>query len=514
MATQWLSTKQKLEATGKSLALSLIGLLVFFSRDNIPESVFVLTGEGDGGGHIEIPDRFPALKELAKQDKLLEASSSLLSQSLISKVDEKKIFSINPSMYTIVFEAMTPSEKQESYENAAYLLYRNFPGKAKDGEDMKMRWNLCNTYFPHVLKHLERAEEGKVVKSEYSAQMIMNTVRYAWEIGDFGQVKSLLTKCHQACQEIKTVDTGLTEAEALHFAAWLNAKMGKLAPAKTPSEAVIMTKQALDLRLKRLPKDDPIIGGAYGNLAMFTIATAEYEDSLKYSQDCLDIRMLNEKNETTNISVTHNYFGWCYAKMGDNEKSRWDSWKVSGNFEDADACYKTAQEYYSKAEKSFKEGINVLEKNFGARARKGPQIIWPMYALRNLCLSLGREDEAYQLHTDAHNLGISLYGSTSPRVFIWQFKDAWHDYHKGKYALARQKSEALLNEMNRQSFYIGHVARTQYFLSRILEAQGDSVASQRFLDDAIKNAETLNGEGWRPTRGEQDFDDLVFFHDR
>ncbi len=68
--------------------------------------------------------------------------------------------------------------------------------------------------------------------------------------------------------------------------------------------------------------------------------------------------------------------------------------------------------------------------------------------------------------------------------------------------------------MDWQGFYIGHIARTKYFLSRILEAQSDSVESQKFRDKAIKIAKELNGEDWKSISGEQDFDDLVFFHDR
>ncbi len=169
MATQWQITKERLEDAEKEVALSLIGIMVFFHNVNIPESVFALKGD--------IPRKFNTLRQLAKQGELLEASSSLLRQSLISKNPEKKTLTIHPLMHATIFKAMTPHEKQESYDNAAYLLYQSFPGKAQDGEDMKMRWNLCNTYFPHVLQHLERADEGKVVKSEYSAQMIMHAVR-------------------------------------------------------------------------------------------------------------------------------------------------------------------------------------------------------------------------------------------------------------------------------------------------------------------------------------------------
>jgi hypothetical protein len=127
MATQWLIAKRKLEDTGKDLALSLIGIMMFFHNVNIPESAF--QGPSD-----EIPDRLTVLKQLAKRDQFFEASESLLRLSLIIKDSED--FTIHPLMHTIIFENMTPDEKQDSYENAALLLYRKFPGMAarKDGQ--------------------------------------------------------------------------------------------------------------------------------------------------------------------------------------------------------------------------------------------------------------------------------------------------------------------------------------------------------------------------------------------
>lgn len=101
-----------------------------------------------------------------------------------------------------------------------------------------------------------------------------------------------------------------------------------------------MTKRALDLRLHRLSPDDPAIGASYGNLAMLTVSTGDYEDSLRYSELCLDIRMKNEGNETENISCTYLYYGWCYARMGNMDK----------------------------AEEFFKRAIGVMRDRFGEGA--------------------------------------------------------------------------------------------------------------------------------------------------
>ena len=145
------------------------------------------------------------------------------------------------------------------------------------------------------------------------------TYIYAFETGQFQQSKRLLQTARRACEQVRE-DTGLILAEALHFEAWMHVKLVSLAPARTPQEAVDMTKQALDLRLHRLSPDDPAIGASYGNLAMLTVSTGDYEESLRYCKLCLDIRMKNEANETENISCTYLYYGWCYAKMGKMDK--------------------------------------------------------------------------------------------------------------------------------------------------------------------------------------------------
>ncbi len=55
----------------------------------------------------------------------------------------------------------------------------------------------------------------------------------------------------------------------------------------------------------------------------------------------------------------------------------------------------------------------------------------------NIYLALGSENEAYQRHADAYEIGISLYGPISPRVFFLRYKMAWYDFRKGKTEEAR-----------------------------------------------------------------------------
>lgn len=169
MATQWQITKEKLEDTDQETALALVGIAMFLNNVNIPESAFTLSGD--------IPAHFVHLKAVAQQGEFYEATSILMRQSLVNKDSEKETLTIHPLTHATIFEVMSAVERQEAYENAAYLLWINFPGEARDGEDMKLRWSLCNTYFPLVLLHLSCATEANVVKSRYSAQMIMHVAR-------------------------------------------------------------------------------------------------------------------------------------------------------------------------------------------------------------------------------------------------------------------------------------------------------------------------------------------------
>ncbi|SLM34552.1 Tetratricopeptide-like helical domain [Lasallia pustulata] len=228
-----------------------------------------------------------------------------------------------------------------------------------------------------------------------------------------------------------------------------------------------MTKRALDLRLHRLSPDDPAIGASYGNLAMLTVSTGDYEDSLRYSELCLDIRMKNEANETENISCTYLYYGWCYARMGNMDK----------------------------AEEFFKRAIGVMRDRFGEGALGlKPQTM-------DLYQALGREEDAYKAHLDAYMIGKDLYGPLSPRIFTSLYKLAW------------SMAKTLLEKMEKEA-YIVHIARTQYLLAAILAKLDEEEASEELKEKASAIGKELNGPSWEPRRGEADFDQLVFFHDR
>ena len=74
-------------------------------------------------------------------------------------------------------------------------------------------------------------------------------------------------------------------------------------------------------------------------------------------------------------------------------------------------------------------------------------------------------------------------------------------------------AETLIEQMEKEA-YIGHIARTQYLLAGILAKLGEKETSQALREKASANGKELNGPTWEPRRGEADFDQLVFFHDR
>ena len=73
---------------------------------------------------------------------------------------------------------MTMAEKQAASNIAAFILFSQFPGKPKGGEDVQLRWSICNTYFPHILRHLDRANESGLAMSQHSARASMHGARY------------------------------------------------------------------------------------------------------------------------------------------------------------------------------------------------------------------------------------------------------------------------------------------------------------------------------------------------
>lgn len=74
-------------------------------------------------------------------------------------------------------------------------------------------------------------------------------------------------------------------------------------------------------------------------------------------------------------------------------------------------------------------------------------------------------------------------------------------------------AKTLLEKMEKEA-YIVHIARTQYLLAAILAKLDEEEASEELKEKASAIGKELNGPSWEPRRGEADFDQLVFFHDR
>ncbi len=314
--------------------------------------------------------------------------------------------------------------------------------------------------------------------------------RYAFETGDSRKAASLFAAAREACEFPssleKPLETSLLLANILHFEAWMHTKLVRQAPARTPQQALEMTKRALDIRLNFLGPSDQMVAASYGNMAMFAVATGEYEDSLRFSQACLDIRMQDEAAQTTNISCTHLYFGWCFAKMG----------------------------RLGDAESHLSKAIYVLVQQFGEeRAREKPHFIWVLTAQASLYLKMGREDEAYEVDMQNYEINKAVYRSTSPRVFVSWYKAAWWSWRKGDLEDARKTAEDLNQEMENADHYGGHRARTLNLLSNIDGALGLKGRCQELKEKAVKLARLVEGWGWS-FEDDEAFDELVFFHDR
>lgn len=318
--------------------------------------------------------------------------------------------------------------------------------------------------------------------------------RYAFEMGSFRKAVDLFAAARQACESASgpesPLEVGLLLANILHFEAWMHTKLVRQAPARTPQEALKMTKRALDIRLSLLGPSDQMVAASYGNLAMFAVATGECEESLNFSKACLDIRLQNETAQTTNISTTHLYYGWCYAKMG----------------------------RLRDAETSLLKAIDVLVQHFGDEpARQKPQFIWILTAQASLYLAMGRENDAYVADMQQFKISKALYGSTSPRVFVSWYKAAWWHLRKCELDDARETAEELAAEMERSEHYEGHRARTLNLLANIYGALGSEGRCREVRSKAVELARSVEGGHWGwdwECEDEAVFDEMVFFHDR
>ena len=314
--------------------------------------------------------------------------------------------------------------------------------------------------------------------------------RYAFETGNFRKAVSLFAAAREACGTASALEppreVNLLLANILHFEAWIHTKLVRQAPARTPQQALEMTKRALDIRLGLLEPSDQVVATSYGNLAMFAVATGDYEDSLKYSKACLDIRMQDEAAQTTNISCTHLYYGWCYAKMG----------------------------RLTDAETSLLKAINVLIQHFGEETAKSkPHYIWTLTAQAFLYLQMSRDRDAHAADTQAFEINKAIYGLTSPRVFVSWYKAAWWSWRNGDVETARETAEALYREMELANHYEGHRARTLNLLANIYGALGRVEQCRELKAKAVGMAQLVEGWEW-DCEDDAGFDELVFFHDR
>ena len=129
------------------------------------------------GSSAEVPNQSLFFQGLAKPSDFIEAVTKLIHHSLISIDTVRSITSFDSEIYTAIYASMSKAEKQDAYNDAAFILSSLFPGKLRAGEDKHARWLMCKRYFPHILSHLARASESDLVMSEYSTVVAINAAR-------------------------------------------------------------------------------------------------------------------------------------------------------------------------------------------------------------------------------------------------------------------------------------------------------------------------------------------------
>ncbi len=133
----------------------------------------------------------------------------------------------------------------------------------------------------------------------------------------------------------------MTLANSYHMRGRLLHILGDKAKVNSSEEAYRFEKEAMALRDVI---DYPNIYGvaaSWGQLAIWALATKEYQQSLEYSQKCLDIRLAEfPGEEVENLAVTYMNIGRAFMFLG-----RLD-----------------------EAEKSQREAVAVIEQKFGAES--------------------------------------------------------------------------------------------------------------------------------------------------
>ena len=267
----------------------------------------------------------------------------------------------------------------------------------------------------------------------------------------------------------------------------MHTKLARQAPAQSPNEALQMTRRGLQIRLSLLSPHDQKVAGSYGNMAIFAIATGQYEDSLVYSSACLKIRTLQAETQATNICCTYLYFGWCYAKTG-----RLD-----------------------EAEESLSKAMSVLENKFGLEGAKDmPQYTWILTAQAFVHLQRGEEEESFKKDQEVFWITQSKYRHPLPRTFQSVYKMAWWARKDTRLQDALDTAIWLMENLEKVDHYAGHLARASNLLSQIYADMGRTSESKAYRDKAFRLARSVEGPEWGTGSDYADFDELVFFHDR
>lgn len=96
------------------------------------------------------------------------------------------------------------------------------------------------------------------------------------------------------------------------------------------SEAVSFYQQSLDIRVKKLPFNDPLLVTTYNNIAVVYENMRQYPKALSFFRKLVEIHEQDRSHKNASLGTYYNNMGSVYESMG--------------NYEEALSCYVKAQE--------------------------------------------------------------------------------------------------------------------------------------------------------------------------
>lgn len=112
-------------------------------------------------------------------------------------------------------------------------------------------------------------------------------------------------------------ERNVTLANAYHLRGRLLHFLGSSAEVSSNKECFQLEKKAILLRQSVGNPNPKMDAASYGQLAIWALTDSDYEESLKQSRECLQIRLKKfPGEEVENLSVTYQNLGHCFQFMG------------------------------------------------------------------------------------------------------------------------------------------------------------------------------------------------------